>query len=103
MSKFDNTYNSLLTEMPHVSLDLPSGKHIDFDLELEYIKTIEELEDLFNRILSGEEIVTHRGNTYKLSTHEERIAFLTEIRKYLEWYLEYKFNMSLISFLNSLS
>jgi hypothetical protein len=101
--KFDDLVEQYLTEMPHVSLDLPGGKHIDFDLELEYIKTVDQLKDLFTRILSGEEIVTHRGQSYKLTGHQENMAFLHEIKDYLKRYLEYKFKMGLEDFMKLLS
>jgi hypothetical protein len=99
---FKEYYDSFILEMPHISLDLPGGKHKDIDLELEYIKTIEELKDLFVRILSGKEIVTHRGHSYKLNGHEEKMAFLHEIKDYLENYLSFKFKMTLVEFMNLL-
>ena len=99
---FKEYYGSFILEMPHISLDLPSGEHKDIDLELEYIKTIGELKDLFVRILSGEEIITHRGHSYKLNGHEEKMAFLHEIKDYLENYLSFKFKMTFEEFLKLL-
>ncbi len=103
MSKFDEIYEKLLMEMPHVSFELPSGKHVDIDLELEFIKNPDQLKDLFKRILSGEEIVTHRGQSYTLTTHPEHMAFINEIKDFLSYYLKHKFNLSLQEFLDSLS
>jgi hypothetical protein len=99
---FKGYCDSFILEMPHVSLDLPSGIHVDIDLELEHIKTIEELKSLFNRILSNEEIVTHRGNHYKLTGHGEHMAFLHEIKDYLSRYLDYKFHITLEDFFKML-
>ena len=99
---FKEYYDSFILEMPHISLDLPDGNHKDIDLELEYIKTIGELKDHFKRILSGEEILTHRGHSYKLNNHEEKMAFLHEIKNYLENYLSFKFKMTLVEFMKLL-
>ena len=101
--KFDLLVEYYLTEMPHVSLDLPSGNHIDFDLELEYIKTIDELKDLFTRILSGDKITSRRGNVVKLSTTEEKMAFMREIEDFLTMFLDKRFNITLVQFYKVLS
>jgi hypothetical protein len=103
MKQFDKLYKSLLMEMPHVSFELPSGKHVDIDLELEFVESLDELKSLFERILSGEEIVTHKGYSYALTTHEEHMAFMNEIKDFLSYYLKHKFNLSLQEFLDSLS
>ena len=100
---FDYLVNHYLQEMPHISMDLPDGKHIDFDLELEYIKNIDDLKSLFTRILSGDEIKSRRGNLVKLSTHEEKIAFMNEIKDFLTMFLEKRFNTTLIDFYKSLT
>jgi hypothetical protein len=100
---FNRLVNRYLTEMPHISMDLPDGKHIDFDLELEYIKTMDDLKDLFTRVLSGAEIKSRRGNLIKLSTHEEKTAFMHEIKDFLTFFLQKKFNVSLVDFYKSLA
>jgi len=99
---FKEYYDSFILEMPHVSLNLPDGDHKDIDLELEYIKTIDELKNLFVRILSGEEIQTHRGHSYKLNSHEEKIVFMNEIKDYLKNYLNFKFKISIDDFIKLL-
>jgi len=96
-------YKALISEMPHISMDLPDGKHIDFDLELEYVKTIDDLKNLFKRILSGDEIKSRRGLLVKLSTHEEKISFMNEIKDFLTFFLQKKFNTSLVEFYKSLA
>ena len=100
---FDRLVNHYLQEMPHISIDLPDGKHIDFDLELEYIKNIDDLKSLFTRILSGDEIKSRRGNLVSLSTHEEKIAFMNEIKDFLTMFLEKRFNTTLVDFYKSLT
>jgi hypothetical protein len=101
--KFDLLVERYLTEMPHVSLDLPSGHHVDFDLELEYIKSMNDLKDLFTRILSGDRITSRRGNFVKLSTTEEKMAFMNEIKDFLSMFLEKRFNTTLIEFYKGLA
>ena len=96
--KFDRLVEQYLTEMPHISMDLPDGKHVDFDLELEYVKSLDDLKDLFTRVLSGVEIKSRRGLFVKLSTEEEKIAFMHEIKDFLTFFLQKKFDMSLTDF-----
>jgi len=100
---FDRLVEYYLTEMPHISIDLPDGKHIDFDLELEYIKSLDDLKDLFKRVLSGTEIKSRRGLLVKLSTEEEKIAFMHEIKDFLAFFLQKRFNITLTDFYKSLA
>jgi bacterioferritin (cytochrome b1) len=100
---FDRLVEYYLTEMPHISMDLPDGKHIDFDLELEYIKSLDDLKDLFKRVLSGTEIKSRRGLLVKLSTEEEKIAFMHEIKDFLTFFLQKRFNITLTDFYKSLA
>jgi bacterioferritin (cytochrome b1) len=100
---FDRLVKYYLTEMPHISMDLPDGKHIDFDLELEYIKSLDDLKDLFKRVLSGTEIKSRRGLLVKLSTEEEKIAFMHEIKDFLTFFLQKRFNITLTDFYKSLA
>jgi len=100
---FDRLVEYYLTEMPHISIDLPDGKHIDFDLELEYIKSLDDLKDLFKRVLSGTEIKSRRGLLVKLSTEEEKIAFMHEIKDFLTFFLQKRFNITLTDFYKSLA
>ena len=83
MTKFQNLYESLLLEMPHISFVL-QGKHFDFDLELEkHQKDWFGLVRLMHNILASNSVKDKYGNVLNLSTREEKEAFVEELRSNL--------------------
>jgi len=80
MSKFQNLYESLLLEMPHISFE-KNGKHFDFDLELEkHQKDWYGLVRLMHNILGSNSVKDKYGNVLSLQTPEEKEAFVEELR-----------------------
>lgn len=80
MTKFQNLYESILLEMPHISFDL-QGKHFDFDLELEkHQKDWYGLVRLMHNILGSKSVEDKYGNVLNLGSKEEKEAFIEELR-----------------------
>lgn len=80
MTKFQNLYESLLLEMPHISFEM-NGKHFDFDLELEkHQKDWYGLVRLMHNILGSKSVKDKYGNVLSLSTREEKETFIEELR-----------------------
>jgi hypothetical protein len=80
MSKFQRLYESLLTEMPHISFEI-KGKHFDFDLEMEkHQKDWFGLVRLMHNVLSSNSIEDKYNNVLTLNTREEKEAFVEALR-----------------------
>ena len=101
---WEGVSSTVILEMPHLTLSLPSGEQMEVDPELEHIKTLDNLVYHFKRLLSGEPIPsrTREGITYRLKSTEESKAFMSEISEYLTMFLKFRFKTTLDEFLSLL-
>ena len=104
MSKFNELYEGLLMEMPYVDVQ-QHGETIKFDLELEkYAHDLDGLKDVLRSVLQDGTVTDKYGNTIHLTTHDERMSFLSELadNDTVKLFLKKYHNTTLVNVVNSI-
>ena len=104
MGSFDKLYESLLLEMPYINVR-QHGETIKFDLELEkYAHDLDGLKDVLRSVLQDGTVTDKYGDTIHLTTHDERMGFLSELTENdtVKLFLKKYHNTTLVNVVNSI-